>query len=710
MEEIIKRLIEYSNIIGNKNIDSSIINENTIKNMHRVISKNTHPDYIKQNSQEQKETAMKEFSKLFPEISLTGSIDENLSEIFKFHESAIEEYNSKDEIEESEEEKIARFNRACEEHDKAMRKMITENQELRKVLEPIYNRSVNINTKDQPIDEVADKKNACRIKCENIIKKINDYRKKLSNLGEKLKTASEYNKERSQSIMLLYNDKIKKFNDTIRNSTSFSEMKESYYGIYEQLSKLLNKQQLLAEINKNQNNNPADYTEIMSWLEYELDKINIKRYEQSEKLKTKNISPIEKLDAELMKLLAKYKVKVVCHNLAIGYFNNLKNIIEKDGFTIDEVKLGLEKLLKIENVEDCNICYKKLLSELPFKLYKLNIIKEIKLKASKLPESAIPQDINETINDINNCNIGSEIDALKEPIIRRLNYSLYVNNSINKYLEEISNNTNYSFSLGDIKTELDELRNYFKQSDFKYEFFNIEFRIRKEEFKKKATVDLSSANEKKKKLKSEFAECYEENAFLSGTEEQVQEKIDNVRTFGEFSGLENKIILTELRKQMNILVPKLTNTKEKIFFEIRALKPKDKKSNDPFIINLAPPEMPIAVKEKRERCDYIDQALECFTTICEMFDRSENFNSMIIYPEAEFVKKDKNRESFKQALKQSVELINLDFENDSLEQISTVVNRIYRELLLNEKRRTKELKALNEATKNNRENREKRRR
>ena len=121
------------------------------------------------------------------------------------------------------------------------------------------------------------------------------------------------------------------------------------------------------------------------------------------------------------------------------------------------------------------------------------------------------------------------------------------------------------------------------------------------------------------------------------------------------------------------------------------------------MLDLATPEMPIAVKEKRERCDYIDQALECFTAICEMFDRSENFNSMIIYPEVEFVKKDKNRESFKQALKQSVELINLDYENDSLEQISTVVNRIYIELLLDEKRRTKELKALNEATKKNRE-------
>ena len=703
MEENIKRLIEYSNIIGNKNIDSSIINENTIKNMHRVISKNTHPDYIKQNSQEQKENAMKEFSKLFPEITLTGSIDENLSEIFKFHESAIEEYNSKDKIKESEEDKTEIYNRAFEKYDKDILKIITENPKLKNILEPIYKQSRNINTKDQLIAEIAEQKKVYKIRCENIVKNINDYRKKLSNLGESLKTASEYDKECNESITKLFNDIIKNFNDTIRNSSSFDKIKESYYGIYEQLSKLLNKQQLLAEINKNQNNNPADYAEIMSSLEYELDKINIKRYEQSEKLKAKKISPIEKLDAELMKLLAKHKVKAECHNLAIGYFNNLKNIIEKDGFTIDEVKLGLEKLLKIENVEDCNICYKKLLSELPFKLYKLNIIKEIKLKASKLPESAIPQDINNTINDINNCNIGSEIDALKEPIIRRLNYSLYVNNSINEYLEEISNNPNYSFSLGDIKTELDELRNYFKQSDFKYEFFNIEFRIRKEKFKKKATVDLINANEKKNKLKSEFAKCYEENVFLSGTEEQVQEKIDNVRTFGEFSGLENKIILTELKKQMNILVPKLTNTKEKIFFEIRALKTKNKKSNDPFIIDFVSRETSIAVKEKKERCDYIDQALECFATICEMFDRSENFNNMIIYPEAEFVKKDKNRESFKQALKQSVDLINLDFENDSLEQISTVINRIYRELLLNEKRMAKELKILNEATKNNRE-------
>ena len=703
MEENIKRLIEYSNIIGNKNIDSSIINENTIKNMHRVISKNTHPDYIKQNSQEQKENAMKEFSKLFPEITLTGSIDENLSEIFKFHESAIEEYNSKDKIKESEEDKTEIYNRACEKYDKDILKIITENPKLKNILEPIYKQSRNINTKDQLIAEIAEQKKIYKIRCENIVKNINDYRKKLSNLGESLKTASEYDKERNESIVKLFNDIIKKFNDTIRNSSSFDKIKESYYEIYEQLSKLLNKQQLLAEINKNQNNNPADYVGIMSSLEYELDKINIKRYEQSEKLKAKKISPIEKLDAELMKLLAKHKVKAECHNLAIGYFNNLKNIIEKDGFTIDEVKLGLEKLLKIENVEDCNICYKKLLSELPFKLYKLNIIKEIKLKSSKLPESAIPQDINNTINDINNCNIGSEIDALKEPIIRRLNYSLYVNNSINEYLEEISNNPNYSFSLGDIKTELDELRNYFKQSDFKYEFFNIEFRIRKEKFKKKATVDLINANEKKNKLKSEFAKCYEENVFLSGTEEQVQEKIDNVRTFGEFSKLENKIILTELKKQMNILVPKLTNTKEKIFFEIRALKTKNKKSNDPFIIDFVSRETSTAVKEKQERCDYIDQALECFATICEMFDRSENFNNMIIYPEAEFVKKDKNRESFKQALKQSVDLINLDFENDSLEQISTVINRIYKELLLNEKRMAKELKALNEATKNNRE-------
>ena len=108
-------------------------------------------------------------------------------------------------------------------------------------------------------------------------------------------------------------------------------------------------------------------------------------------------------------------------------------------------------------------------------------------------------------------------------------------------------------------------------------------------------------------------------------------------------------------------------------------------------------------KYGRARLNYIKQAQECFTTISEMFDRSENFNNMIIYPEAEFVKKDKNRESLKQALKQTVDLINLDFENDSLVQISTIINRIYRELLLNEKRMAKELKALNEATKNNRE-------
>lgn len=703
MEEIIKRLIEFSNIIGDKNIDSSIINAAIIKNMHRVIPKFTHPDNISNFSQEKKEYIIKEFSKLFPEISLTGSLDEKLIGIFRFHESAIEEYNSQDEIEESEEEKIARFTRACEEHDKAIRKMITENPGLRKVLEPIYNCSVNINTKPQPIDEIADKKNVYRKRCENIVKNINNYRTNLSNLGKSLKSASEYDKEQNESIMLLFNDITKNFNNTIINSLSASEIKAAYYKVYEKLSKLLKRQQLLAEINQNPNNNPADYVEIMSWFDYELENINIKKYELSEELKEKNISPTEKLDAELMKMLAKYKVKAVCHNLAIGYFNNLKTIIEQDGFTIDEVELDLEKLLKIEDVEDCNIYYQKLLSELPFKLYKLNIIKEIKLKASKLPESAIPQDIDEVIDKINKCNIGSEIDSLKEPITRRLNYSLYVNNCIDEYLEEISNNPNYSFSLGDIKTELDKLRNYFKQSDFKYEFFNIEFRIKKEEFNKKAAVDLSSANEKKEKLKKEFTKCYEENAFLSGTEEQVQEKIDNVRTFGEFSGLENKIILTELRKQMNILVPKLTNTKEKILFEIKALKPKKKKSNDPFILDLVSEEMPIAVKERRKRCDYIDQALECFTTICEMFDRAENFNSMIIYPEAEFVTKDKNRESFKQALKQSVELINLDYENDSLEQISTVVNRIYMELLLDEKQEAKELKALNETTKKNRE-------
>ena len=48
-------------------------------------------------------------------------------------------------------------------------------------------------------------------------------------------------------------------------------------------------------------------------------------------------------------------------------------------------------------------------------------------------------------------------------------------------------------------------------------------------------------------------------------------------------------------------------------------------------------------------------------------------------------------------------IIHKTYENDSLEQISTVINRIYRELLLNEKRMAKELKTLNEATKNNRE-------
>ena len=148
---------------------------------------------------------------------------------------------------------------------------------------------------------------------------------------------------------------------------------------------------------------------------------------------------------------------------------------------------------------------------------------------------------------------------------------------------------------------------------------------------------------------------------------------------------------------MYILVPRLTSIEEKLANEIKSLRQKDKKENNPFIIDFVPEEKLMVIKEKRARLNYIKQAQECFTTICEMFDRTENFNSMIIYPEAKYIKKEDNKESYNQALKQSVELINLDFENDELEKISVVVNKVYKELLLDKKSRDEEEKAFRDA-------------
>lgn len=696
MENDIKKMFELYKKCNGENISFDIASEDNVKHIYRYLQKIYHFDI---NSASPHNKIFLQYAlEIFPELVYGNDIKENFDSVSKELNLIYDIYKKSDKTvldpQKQEEEDYNKCKDVCEGHDRHMREMIKNNPELSKVLNNVYQRFIYLNTiiSKETISRILQEKDLTRKNCEIIINK----KKTLDNFSFQIKDVTNYNTEEQERCLLTLKKIVDSFIKQIDQVEELSKINDSYYLAYQEISKLIAVQKINKEIiqtiSKSNISTINDYNSIKAQFSIDLDEINIKN-----KKDTKTNDLINKLNSKLTNLVAYYKVKISFQEYKLKKYKELKDKIVENNYTKEEVELNLESLLSIDNYDEFNKQYIIISDKLNLKLYKLKTIKDIKEKSSKLPENVVPQDINKVIDEINNCNSSIEIDNFKKPIIRRLDYSLEVNSYINEYLQQISNNPKYSFSIGDIKSELDSLRKYFHPLDTKFESFNMEFRIIKEKFKKKAANDLKNAEEKKEKLNQEFAKCYEEKIFITQKEEQVKKQIDDVKTFGEFSKLKNKIILSELKNQMYILVPRLTSIEEKLANEIKSLRQKDKKENNPFIIDFVPEEKLMAIKEKRARLNYIKQAQECFTTICEMFDRTENFNSMIIYPEAKYIKKEDNKESYNQALKQSVELINLDFENDELEKISVVVNKVYKELLLDKKSRDEEEKAFRDA-------------
>ena len=696
MENDIKKMFELYKKCNGENISFDIASEDNVKHIYRYLQKIYHFDI---NSASPHNKIFLQYAlEIFPELVYGNDIKENFDSVSKELNLIYDIYKKSDKTvldpQKQEEEDYNKCKDVCEGHDRHMREMIKNNPELSKVLNNVYQRFIYLNTiiSKETISRILQEKDLTRKNCEIIINK----KKTLDNFSFQIKDVTNYNTEEQERCLLTLKKIVDSFIKQIDQVEELSKINDSYYLAYQEISKLIAVQKINKEIiqtiSKSNISTINDYNSIKAQFSIDLDEINIKN-----KKDTKTNDLINKLNSKLTNLVAYYKVKINFQEYKLKKYKELKDKIVENNYTKEEVELNLESLLSIDNYDEFNKQYIIISDKLNLKLYKLKTIKDIKEKSSKLPENVVPQDINKVIDEINNCNSSIEIDNFKKPIIRRLDYSLEVNSYINEYLQQISNNPKYSFSIGDIKSELDSLRKYFHPLDTKFESFNMEFRIIKEKFKKKAANDLKNAEEKKEKLNQEFAKCYEEKIFITQKEEQVKKQIDDVKTFGEFSKLKNKIILSELKNQMYILVPRLTSIEEKLANEIKSLRQKDKKENNPFIIDFVPEEKLMAIKEKRARLNYIKQAQECFTTICEMFDRTENFNSMIIYPEAKYIKKEDNKESYNQALKQSVELINLDFENDELEKISVVVNKVYKELLLDKKSRDEEEKAFRDA-------------
>lgn len=699
----VKKMIMLFNELYSKNYSVDDLSESNVKSVYRKLANEYHPDRNQVPNNESKLViALKYFPNIKYENEFEKSCQKVQDEINKIYELYREQYINK--INPVEKEYEERKDTSLK-IDEMIKKDIEEIPEILPFMLNYYNKSISYNESisKETIEKIYDKKCSLRELVINIIKQINT----LKAFAYEIEDLTNHDPQMQSLYLEEFNKLLKSFYNKVNKCKKTKNYKTIYIDTYEEISKIVATLSFEKEINDNIKKNTLltleDFKDLKDTFE--------KKFLYLETIENNGKKTLKEVKKKISDIILDYKNKLECYTEGLIAYKELEKKITDNGLNFENFEIKKEEFLNISNLEELKNKISKVKINTEIKLLKSKLIRDIKDKIIKLPDIAIPKDTDEIIDKIANYKtidksietIKIELTQISEKLLNRLNYSLFVNEVIDGYLLSIKNDNEYTYTYGDIKTKLDKLRDYYVPYDYDHKKFLIEFEIDKRMFKEMARKDYNNANEKKEKLKKEFTKCYEEGIFLKGTEEQVQEKIDNVRTFGEFSGLENKIILTELRKQMNILVPKLTNTKEKILFEIKALKPKKKKSNDPFILDLVSEEMPIAVKERRERCDYIDQALECFTTICEMFDRSENFNSMIIYPKAEFVTKDKNRESFKQVLKQSVELINLDYENDSLEQISTVVNRIYMELLLDEKQEAKELKALNEATKKNRE-------
>lgn len=253
----------------------------------------------------------------------------------------------------------------------------------------------------------------------------------------------------------------------------------------------------------------------------------------------------EKFEQKLEEILKEYRIKILNRNFVVTCYEQLKNKIINKGFTIDNFGVDIDSLLEIDDINKCKQQQIKLDKEIDLKVEQYTIIKKFKNKYSN-NNYYINNLLNDVVLKINECETLEKVKYLENIAEKKLDYAIYVNSKIDKYLDDIRDNSRYSFSFDDIIRIFDKLRSYYNQYDSNYQIFDIEFSSLKSEIESKVDDDLTKAQSKKESLTNKISEDFENKIFISNHLSDICNKINEVKTFGGFGGLYNEIIKDEL--------------------------------------------------------------------------------------------------------------------------------------------------------------------
>ncbi len=690
----VKKMIAFCNELCDKNYSVDDLSEENLKSVYRTLSKKYHSDLHTSDTVEERRRLLQEALKVFPDLVYKDDFETNFNEVTK-KLNAVFEFNKSKNGKNPEKVEYEFKRTTCKGLDEQIEQMLGENPELEGILSKFYNKALSLNSEInmENIKRILDFKSAYKARCSIIV----EMKKNLDNFNLKIKELTDYDLEKQEESLLRLKDILtsflKKINQ-LQNLPEDNDISSIYFEAYRKVNLLIAPLVIDKEIHENISRSRLgtlnDYSRIRNYFEWDLGDIKLKRSFTS--------GDDDMIDSIFTNLIAEYKVMIDCTTRGLSYCKELEDKIGKEGFTVLEVGVDLEQLLFFSNIDSLNRCKLKVSDDVDFNLIKLKVIRDIRNKASRLPDNVVPNDIEKVIDNINNFRIvddktagEKQIYVIANPILNRLDYSLYVNMFIDEYLEKIKNNPKYSFSYGDIKAELDKKRGYYFPLDVEYRRFMTDFRVDKDKFKEKAINDYEKGNQKKKDLYRKISGWVQDEIFLFSSADELIKKVDSVKSFGEFaktangdfSKIETDIINSEFLRQKSLLEVKLSSSLRQINDRISKEKKGIKPRVEVFVSISDMDNDLIKEYENRKRC--IIKAIKCCDTLSKMFENSSgNFNNMVIQPELRNFNTQKNAEDFKKAFKQMIELISLDYESDSLERIDSVVDKVYDELLFDE--------------------------
>ncbi len=535
----------YLLIYGDTSLSSFSVGKERDKKIRNGILKIYHPDYFDNYSKEEQEKYLNYFYTAFRDFFRSGDLQEDAATVIRFITNSdkpiLDQSNSVKE--EPKDEKWAleftkkrfadlkgKFPSYSERVDSAYQK---------------FSKSIHDNSS---VDDILANNSKYYELVYNFITKSEEYRNSLSNLLEELKGVlnlknlnDKYTYDKLVNQVGTFQKSLfsSKGNLRIKNLTN---VENAFFPIYAELKKTIILRQFWQRtqwITK-----PAyDFFKPMLEQCYEaIQNADIAQYtKKTQKADKNSMAPEKQFDEQLSYIVGHFEVQLYRKRDMVGYYQKLKNMVEQRGYREEEVGVDFSSLFSCSNVEECKERFEKLESILDLELGKLDTIKELNQKCLSLPDSVVLKNRDKFIREIQESVSSFSLVSAKVSIFKKVDYFVYINSKIDEYIQEISQDPQYSFVVSDIKRAMEKIRVWYDPEKFDKKFEGIKsdfFNIAKEANKR--------AQEKKQGLSERMAYLFAKGAFLEEHRDSVLSKIHSVDTFGGFSGLENKIIIEEL--------------------------------------------------------------------------------------------------------------------------------------------------------------------